>query len=250
MSKKTDYIYGIHAVEQRLKKAPETILKTWVLQPHDSNALRDIFNQLKLLSIASEPASRKTMDKLVSGRHQGIIAKVKLLKAVDVQDLTSVIEANSDTNSLYLLLDSVQDPHNLGACIRTAVAAGATAVIIPKDRAAAVTDTVRKVASGAVEDIPVITVVNLSRAMQELKDANVWIVGTSGHAEQSIYDIDMRTPTAIVMGGEDKGLRANIEKECDYLASIPLIGDIESLNVSVAAGVAMYEVVRQRRQTN
>ena len=247
MSKKTDYLYGIHAVEQRLKKQPESVLRAWVLQSHDSKALSDLLTQLQSHSISIESVNRKSLDKLVSGRHQGIIVEVKSNKTETSYDLTDIIEANQDTKPLYLILDSIQDPHNLGACIRTAVAAGVTAVIIPKDRAVSVTDTVRKVASGAVEDVPIITVVNLARALRELKEANVWLVGLSGQVSQSIYDIDMRTATGIVMGGEDKGLREKVAEECDYLAAIPLLGDIESLNVSVATGVALYEVVRQRQ---
>jgi 23S rRNA (guanosine2251-2'-O)-methyltransferase len=140
----------------------------------------------------------------------------------------------------------VQDPHNLGACIRTADAAGVTAVIIPNDRAASINETVRKVASGAVENVTVISVVNLVRALKKIKDSGVWVVGTAGDAEQSIYELDLKMPTAIVMGGEGKGMRSSVQKECDYIAALPINGQVESLNVSVAAGVVLYEVIRQR----
>ena len=248
MSKKTERLFGVHAVEQLLKKSPETILHAWIQQPHKSGALQQIQQQLGKYGVHVESISRHAMDSMVSGRHQGIIIEIRTALKKHAPDLTNVIAANQDSNPLYLLLDSVQDPHNLGACIRTAVAAGVSAVVIPKDRAVGVNETVRKVASGGVEEMEIVTVTNLVRAMQELKQAGVWLVGTSGRARQSIYDIDMTAPTAIVMGGEDKGLRDSVEKECDYLAAIPLLGDIESLNVSVAAGVALYEAVRQRRQ--
>ena len=248
MSKKTERLFGVHAVEQLLKKSPETILHAWIQQPHKSGALQQIQQQLGKYGVHVEFISRHAMDSMVSGRHQGIIIEIRTALKKHAPDLTSVIAANQDGNPLYLLLDSVQDPHNLGACIRTAVAAGVSAVVIPKDRAVGVNETVRKVASGGVEEMEIVTVTNLVRAMQELKQAGVWLVGTSGRARQLIYDIDMTAPTAIVMGGEDKGLRHSVEKECDYLAAIPLLGDIESLNVSVAAGVALYEAVRQRRQ--
>lgn len=249
MSKKTQRLFGIHTVEQLLKKSPERILHAWVQQPHDSSALRQVLQDLKAQSIPAEPVARQALNKLVKGRHQGIVVEVRADSKQAELDLSSVIEANRDRNPLYLVLDSVQDPHNLGACIRTAVAAGVTAVIIPKDRAAGINETVRKVASGGVEDMTIVTVVNLVRALQELKQAGVWLVGTAGAASQSIYDIDMQTATAIVMGGEEKGLRSSVARECDYLAAIPLLGDIESLNVSVAAGVTLYEAVRQRRSS-
>ena len=188
------------------------------------------------------------MDSMVDGRHQGVIIESKVTAQDVAIQLDAFLQQNTDSAPLYLVLDSVQDPHNLGACLRTAVAAGVSAVIVPKDRSAGMTDTVRKVASGAAEEIVLITVVNLARALRELKDAGVWLVGTAADAGLSIYDVDMTTATALVMGGEEKGLRPGIAKECDYLVSIPLLGKIESLNVSVATGVALYEAVRQRHQ--
>ena len=247
MGKKKDLIYGLHAVEQVLNIAPESILSAWIQDSVKSNAVEAIRNELEKLGSSIQTVPRPTLDKLTKNQnHQGVLLEVRRTANKTEHDLDDVLEKNKDGNPLYLILASVQDPHNLGACIRTADAAGVTAVIIPKDRAVSVNDTVRKVASGAVENIVVISVVNLVRAIKKIKDAGVWVVGTAGDAEQSIYDIDMKTATAIVMGGEDKGMRASISKECDYIASIPIKGKIESLNVSVAAGVALYEVVRQR----
>ncbi len=249
MSKKSDYVFGIHAVEQLLKKSPEAIVRAWMQRDAHSDALQQLKSSLSNQQVACETVTRQVLDKRVSGNHQGIVVEVKRSGAESVS-LSSVLEASHEILPLFLVLDSVQDPHNLGACIRTAVAAGVTAVIIPKDRAASVNETVRKVASGGVEEMTIITVTNLVRALQELKQAGVWLVGTTGEAQQTIYDVDMKVAIAIVMGGEEKGLRHLVAKECDYLASIPLLGEIESLNVSVAAGVSLYEVIRQRRAIN
>lgn len=249
MSKKSDYVFGIHAVEQLLKKSPEAIVRAWTQKDAQSDSLQKLQSSLLNQRVACENVARQVLDKRVSGNHQGIVVEVKR-PGTDNVSLSSVLEASHENIPLFLVLDSVQDPHNLGACIRTAVAAGVTAVIIPKDRAASVNETVRKVASGGVEEMSIITVTNLVRALQELKQAGVWLVGTSGKAQQTIYDVDMTAAIAIVMGGEEKGLRQLVAKECDYLASIPLLGEIESLNVSVAAGVSLYEVIRQRRAAN
>ena len=248
MSKKTERIYGIHAVEQILQKTPERIINIWIQQSLESGAGRTLNNQLNNLGIPVQSVTRSTLDKMTKGqRHQGVMIEIKSLGKTTDHDLDSVLDENQNSNPLYLILDSIQDPHNLGACIRTAVAAGVTAVIIPKDRAVGINETVRKVASGAVENMTVISVVNLVRAIKQIKKSGVWVVGTAGDAPGTIYELDMTTPTAIVMGGEDKGIRSSIRNECDYIASIPVKGEIESLNVSVAAGVALYEVIRQRR---
>ena len=250
MSKKTERIFGIHAVEQVIDKSPEIIINVWMQQNLESDSARALSKKIKKLDIPVQSVNRATLDKMTKGqRHQGIMIEVKATVTKTETDLESVISAAENGNPLYLVLDSVQDPHNLGACIRTAVAAGVTAVIIPRDRAASINETVRKVASGAVESITIVTVVNLVRAIKQLKEAGVWVVGTAGESTTSIYDLDLSIPTAIVMGGEDKGMRSSTRGECDYIASIPIQGDIESLNVSVATGVALFEVVRQRKNS-
>jgi 23S rRNA (guanosine2251-2'-O)-methyltransferase len=248
MSKRTDQIFGIHAVKQVLENTPESILNAWMQESINSELIRAIHESLKTLGVSIQSVPRSTLGKMVKNQnHQGVILEVRKAAKKTEHDLDDVLEQNQNANPLYLILDSVQDPHNLGACIRTAAAAGVTAVIIPNDRAASVNETVRKVASGAVESVIVISVVNLVRAMKKIQAAGVWIVGTAGDAEQSIYDLKLTTPTAIVMGGEDKGMRSSVRKECDYIGSLPISDKIESLNVSVAAGVVLYEVLRQRR---
>ena len=247
MSKRTDQIFGLHAVKQILENSPETILNTWIRESIQSESVRLIHESLKDLGVSIQIVPRATLGKMVKNQnHQGVILEVRKAAKKTEQDLDDVLEQNQDSNPLYLVLDSIQDPHNLGACIRTADAAGVTAVIIPNDRAASINETVRKVASGAVENVTVISVVNLVRAMKKIKEAGVWVVGTAGDAKQSIYELDLKIPTAIVMGGEGKGMRDSVQKECDYTASLPIHGHVESLNVSVAAGVVLYEAVRQR----
>ena len=204
-----------------------------------------------LLELAAGNASvqvvpRQTLDRLTQhGRHQGIAARMRRGK-FSTQDLDTVLATVATGLPLYLVLDGIQDPHNLGACLRTADAAGVRAVIVPRDRAVGLTPTVAKVASGAAETVPVVQVTNLARALRQLKDAGIWIVGASGDAEKSIYQTDLDRPLALVLGAEDKGLRENTRKHCDMLARIPMAGAIASLNVSVAAAVCLYEAVRQR----
>ncbi|MFT5396756.1 MAG: 23S rRNA (guanosine2251-2'-O)-methyltransferase [Gammaproteobacteria bacterium] len=247
MSKRTDQIFGLHAVKQVLENSPETILSALIQESIQSESVRSIHESLNKQGVSIQTVPRATLSKMVKNQnHQGVILEVRKAAKKTEQDLDDVLEQNQGGNPLYLILDSVQDPHNLGACIRTADAAGVTAVIIPNDRAASINETVRKVASGAVENVTVISVVNLVRAMKKIKEAGVWVVGTAGDVEQTIYDLDLKIPTAIVMGGEGKGMRDSVQKECDYTASIPIHGDVESLNVSVAAGVVLYEVMRQR----
>lgn len=247
MSKRTDQIFGLHAVKQVLENSPETILSALIQESIQSDSVRSIHESLNKQGVSIQTVPRSTLSKMVKNQnHQGVILEVRKAAKKTEQDLDDVLEQNQGGNPLYLILDSVQDPHNLGACIRTADAAGVTAVIIPNDRAASINETVRKVASGAVENVTVISVVNLVRAMKKIKEAGVWVVGTAGDVEQTIYDLDLKIPTAIVMGGEGKGMRDSVQKECDYTASIPIHGDVESLNVSVAAGVVLYEVIRQR----
>jgi 23S rRNA (guanosine2251-2'-O)-methyltransferase len=247
MSKRTERIFGLHAVKQVLQNSPDTILNVWIQQSLESESIRSIHDAINNLGISIQSVPRSSLDKMAKKQnHQGVMLEVRQASRKTEHDLDDVLEQHKNNNPLYLILDSVQDPHNLGACIRTADAAGVTAVIIPKDRAASINETVRKVASGAVENVTVISVVNLVRALKKIKESGVWVVGTTGDAKESIYDLELTAPTAIVMGGEGKGMRASVEKECDYLGSLPIIGHIESLNVSVAAGVVLYEVVRQR----
>ncbi|MEM6998523.1 MAG: 23S rRNA (guanosine(2251)-2'-O)-methyltransferase RlmB [Pseudomonadota bacterium] len=248
MAKRTEQIFGIHAVTQMLETAPDRVINVWVQEAINSELVQGLQNEFNKLGLSVQITPRATMCRMTRNQnHQGVIIEVKPAKKKTDRDLEEILEQNKENNSLYLILDSVQDPHNLGACIRTAAATGVTAIIIPKDRAASLNETVRKVASGAVENVTVISVVNLVRAIKKIKEAGVWVVGAEGEAEESIYDMNLTVPTAIIMGGEGKGMRESVMKECDYVASLPLLGPIESLNVSVATGVILYEVIRQRQ---
>lgn len=251
MAKRTEQIFGIHAVSQMLESSPDRIINVWVQEAINSDSVRAIQSEMNKLGLAVQTTPRATMSRMTKNQnHQGVIVEVKPAKKKTDNDLDQILEQNKDNNPLYLILDSVQDPHNLGACIRTAEATNVTAIIIPKDKAVGITDTVRKVASGAVENVTVITVTNLVRAIKKIKESGAWVVGADGEAEESIYDMNMKVPTAIIMGGEGKGMRESVMKECDYIAALPILGQIESLNVSVATGVILYEVVRQRKITN
>jgi 23S rRNA (guanosine2251-2'-O)-methyltransferase len=248
MAKRTEQIFGIHAVNQMLESSPDRIINAWVQEAINSDSVRDIHEQFNELGLSVQTTPRVTMSRMTkNANHQGVIIEVKPAKKKTDHDLDDILEVNKDNNPLYLILDSVQDPHNLGACIRTADATGVTAIIIPKDRSASVNETVRKVASGAVENVTVISVVNLVRAIKKIKESGAWVVGADGEAENSIYEMNLSVPTAIIMGGEGKGMRESVMKECDYIASLPILGQIESLNVSVATGVILYEVIRQRQ---
>lgn len=247
MARRRHYVYGLHAARQFIQAAPERILNIWVQQSLDSAAIHAIRDSIQRLGLRSQTAARASLDRM-SGQqnHQGVLIEARVAARPAGPDLAEVLAQNKDKNPFYLVLDSVQDPHNLGACIRTAAAAGAGAVIINKDRAAGINATARKVASGAVEHVAVLRVVNLVRAIAGLKKAGVWIIGLAHDAPRSLYELDLKTPAALVMGGEASGLRAAVKKACDHLAAIPVTGNMPSLNVSVATGVALYEVVRQR----
>ncbi len=248
MARRTEQIFGLHAVKEMIETSPDRVINVWIQEAINSESVRAIHDELDKLGLSVQTTPRAAMSRMTKNQnHQGVIIEVKPAKKKTDNDLDEILEANKDNNPLYLILDSVQDPHNLGACIRSADATGVTAIIIPKDRSASINETVRKVASGAVENVTVISVVNLVRAIKKIKESGAWVVGADGEAEQSIYDMNLKVPTAIIMGGEGKGMRESVLKECDYIASLPILGKIESLNVSVATGVILYEVIRQRR---
>jgi len=251
MAKRTEQIFGLHAVNQMLETSPDRIINVWVQEAIISESVRALHNEMNKLGLSVQTTPRAAMSRMTKNQnHQGVIIEVKPARKKTDNDLDEILEQNKDNNPLYLILDSVQDPHNLGACIRSADAVGVTAIIIPKDRAASINETVRKVASGAVENVTVISVVNLVRAIKKIKESGAWVVGADGDAEQSIFDMNLKVPTAIIMGGEGKGMRESVMHECDYVASLPILGKIESLNVSVATGVILYEVLRQRKAAN
>jgi len=242
----TELIFGQHAVTEVLERSPESVLALMIAQGAESPRMQNLVETAAGLGIHAERAARGKLDRLAGGaRHQGVIARVRLRAARGDADLTRLVAA-LDEPALLLALDGVTDPRNLGACLRTADAGGAHAVIAPKDRAAGLTAAARKVASGAAESVPFFQVTNLARALRALKDAGLEIVGASADAGHSAYLADFRGPLCLVLGAEEKGLRRLTREHCDRLVALPMCGSIESLNVSVAAGILIYEAQRQR----
>lgn len=243
----TEIIYGIHAARHALNLSLPSVLEVWVQEDKkDSGVIRQMIEQASGISIQYVP--KQTLDKLSQyERHQGIVIRKRIEKK-DMPDLDTLLLDAHETLPIFLILDGIQDPHNLGACLRTADAAGVRAVILPKDRAVSLNATVRKVASGGAENVPVIEVTNLARVLRQMQEAGLWIIGTADDAENSIYQVDLNRPLALVMGAEGKGLRQNTRNHCDTLAHIPMAGIVESLNVSVAAGICLFEAIRQRIQ--
>jgi len=244
---KNEIIYGMHAVDALLDRQPERVIEIYALKGRDDERLHQVLNKAKEWGVSVQFMQRKALDEKSDGeQHQGIIARVKAAKVLTDNDLYPILAA-LDVPPFLLILDGVTDPHNLGACLRSAEAAGVHAVIIPKDNSASLTPVVRKVACGAAESIPLIHVTNLARAMRALQDKGIWIYGTAGEAEQNIYDCKLTSGMALAMGAEGKGLRRLTREHCDELIKLPMAGEVSSLNVSVAAGVCLFEVVRQRR---
>ncbi|TXL13019.1 23S rRNA (guanosine(2251)-2'-O)-methyltransferase RlmB [Methylococcaceae bacterium HT4] len=239
-------IFGVHAAQAALDYAPKKIKQAWVDQKRQDERLMSLVKGLQKHNIRPEKADRKKLDNLSKGsNHQGIILEVEMPAMRSESDLKAVVGSGKQI-PFWLILDHVQDPQNLGACLRTADAAGVQGVIVTKDQAVGITPTVCKVASGAAETVPVYQVTNLSRTINWLKDQGIWIAGAAGEAEQTIYEMDVNMPLALVMGAEEKGLRRLTREQCDFLVKIPMQGSVESLNVSVAAGVLIYEILRQR----
>ncbi|GEA52863.1 23S rRNA (guanosine-2'-O-)-methyltransferase RlmB [Vibrio inusitatus NBRC 102082] len=241
-----EYIYGIHAVKAVLEKDPVRFVEAFVLKGRQDDRLLPLINQLQVFGVSIQQTGRKALDDKANGaNHQGIIGRVKPAKALNENDLDEILA--SQANPLLLILDGVTDPHNLGACLRNADAAGVAAVIVPKDKSAPLTATVSKVACGAAETVPLVRVTNLARTMRHLQEQNVWIVGTAGEATHDVYQSKLTGPLAIVMGAEGDGMRRLTRETCDDLIKIPMAGSVSSLNVSVASGVCLFEAVRQRQ---
>ncbi|MGD0958986.1 MAG: 23S rRNA (guanosine(2251)-2'-O)-methyltransferase RlmB [Methylomonas sp.] len=239
-------LFGIHAVQAALEYSPQKIRRVYIDEQRQDARLKQVLEELKVLGVNPEKSDRKKLDKLADGKnHQGIVISVELPAMRTEDQLKQAVENLTDT-AFFLILDQVQDPHNLGACLRTAAAAGVHGVIVTKDNSAAITPTVCKVASGAAETVPVYQITNLARILRWLKTQNIWIVGAAGEAEQSVYETNLDMPLALVMGGEGGGMRQLTRQHCDFLVKIPMTGTVESLNVSVAAGILLYEMVRQK----
>ena len=245
-SRAREIIYGINAATTAIESSPEKITAAWVVKGREDK--RIIALEKKLLSIGIRPqvAMRHSLDeKTENGVHQGIVLEVIATPPKDEKFLEELLTKLEDDRQLYLILDGVTDPRNLGAAMRSAWAAGADAVIVPKDKSASLTPVARKTADGAAEQVPFVAVTNQSRTIELLKEHNVEVIGMAGEATDTIFDYDFQKKTAIVMGSEESGMRHLTREKCDAIVKIPMAKGVESLNVSVAAGIAMYEVVRQ-----
>ncbi|ELV8721236.1 23S rRNA (guanosine(2251)-2'-O)-methyltransferase RlmB [Vibrio harveyi] len=240
-----EFIYGIHAVKAVLEREPERFIEAFVLKGRQDDRLMPILNDLQVCGVSIQQMTRKTLDDKARGaNHQGIIARVKPAKQLNENDIDGILAQHE--SPLLLVLDGVTDPHNLGACLRNADAAGVAAIIVPKDRSAPMNATVSKVACGAAEVVPLIRVTNLARTMRTLQEQGIWFVGTAGEATHDIYQVKLTGPLAIVMGAEGDGMRRLTRETCDDLIKIPMAGSVSSLNVSVASGICLFEAVRQR----
>lgn len=241
-----EQIYGFHPVEALFNKYPERIIEVYALKGREDQRLNATINALRSLGISVQFCNRETLDKFAQGEnHQGIMAKIQPAPMLNEADLDALILASP--NPLLLVLDGVTDPHNLGACLRSADASGVTAVIMPKDNSAKLNAVAQKVACGAGQTMPLVRVTNLARTLRDLQNRhNIWVVGTAGEAEKNLYACDFTGKVALVMGAEGEGMRRLTREQCDELISIPMAGLVSSLNVSVATGVCLFEAVRQR----
>ena len=238
------YIYGINAVAEALKARGRAFSWVGVAKERSDIRLKRVIDDCRKVGIPVKFLPRTELDEMAgTGAHQGVVA---VTSSKQYSDLEDVIGAKRGEKALIVVLDGVEDPHNLGAILRTADAAGADGVVIPERRAAGVTGTVTKVSAGASEHLPIARVTNIARSLEDLKDHNIWTVGLDERGSQTYDSLDYKMDCAIVLGAEGKGLHDLVAKKCDFLVSIPMLGKVPSLNVSVAAGVVLYEVVRQR----
>jgi len=244
---KSIYIYGFHSIESQLNSNPEYILKLFIQSGRNDARMSKMASLLNNLKINFLKIDKNELDRLAKFEpHQGIIAEVLLPPLPGQKELIDFI-TNLPSNPLILILDSIQDPRNLGACLRSANAAGVDCIVINKDGSAPINSVVYKTSAGAINQLKIFQVTNLVRVIKALQSKELWVVGLDGSAKTSIYDVNLIDPLVIVMGTEGKGLRQLIKKTCDYLATIPMKGDVESLNVSVATGIALFESRRQRQ---
>jgi len=240
-------VCGLHAVLAALRQHPDRVAAVWISAERADRRIGQVVDAARVNRVKFHRVPRAKLDEMAEGqRHQGVVARILAASTRRSQDLESFI-AGLTHPPLLLVLDGVQDPHNLGACLRVADGAGANAVVIPRDRAAPLTAAARRAASGAAETVPLFQVINLSRTLETLKQSGLWLYGAAQDATEELYAADFAGPTALVLGGEESGLRRLTRERCDKLVRIPMLGKVESLNVSVAAGVMLYEAVRQRR---
>ena len=249
------YLYGIHAVDSLLRRNPGSVSRLWVQSGREDKRVAALLELARNQGVAVEREARRVLDDMVDGRHQGVVAEVRDVDAArgsadgsnlwQEKQLLQALEAKEGP-ALILVLDGVTDPHNLGACLRSAAAAGVDAVVVPKGRSADLNAAARKVACGAAESVPFVRVTNLSRTLKALQALGVWLYGAAGEAEKSLYDSDLTGSVALIMGGEGGGLRRLSREQCDFLVRLPMAGSVSSLNVSVATGICLFEAVRQR----
>ena len=249
MSSTPKVLFGFHAVGVRIKTAPTSVFEVFFDVSRRDARMRQFTDRAREAGVRLIESDGLRLAKMCGSHgHQGVVARVDALALVkSLDELLEQLEADGVAQPLLLVLDGVTDPHNLGACLRVADGAGAHAVIAPKDHAAGISAIVSKVDSGAAETKPYFMVTNLARTLGELKERNIWCIGTSDDAEKTIYDVNLTGPVALILGAEGEGMRQLTRKTCDELVSIPMHGAVESLNVSVASGVCLYEALRQRR---
>jgi len=241
-------LVGFHAVIARIRQAPDSLKTVYYDVSRRDRRMKEFIEitQQTIGRKVHQADSERLRQLAGHDRHQGVVAFAE--PASLARNVAELLDSLGDKKPLLLILDGVTDPHNLGACLRVADGAGADAIIVPKDRSAQLNTTVSKVASGAAETMPFVAVTNLAQSMRELQEAGVWLIGTSDDAEKTLYEVDLTGPVAIVMGAEGEGMRRLTKETCDELVSIPMFGGVESLNVSVASGVCLYEAARQRIQ--
>jgi 23S rRNA (guanosine2251-2'-O)-methyltransferase len=240
-------LFGFHAVQSRMRQHPASLQEILIDQDRVDPRMKDLLKLAEAANIRIMQVDRSRLDGIAgkNGRHQGVIARV-VDSPMPYKDIHDVLESNLTEPPFFLILDGVEDPHNLGACLRVADAMGVHAVIAPKDRAVGLNATVRKVASGAAETVPFIAVTNLARTIRELKEAGVFVIGTTMDSNSTLLNTKLDGPIALVLGAEGDGIRRLTAQSCDTLVTIPMFGSVESLNVSVASGICLYEVRRQR----
>lgn len=249
MSRRDNWVVGINAVASALEHDVEHVREVLLEAGARNPRLAEIEETARRRDVPVRRVPLQSLEGIAGGlRHQGAIARYEAPRTHDEKDLAGLVEA-AEGKALVLALDGVQDPHNLGACLRTADACGALAVVVPRDRAAQVNATVRKVAAGAAETTPVVSVTNLARSLKLLKEAGLWVAGADAAGERLSWEVDLTGPRVIVMGAEGAGLRELTRRHCDFLVRLPQVGTVESLNVSVATGMLLYEVLRQRSMT-
>jgi len=242
---RNDLIYGLHAATIFLQKKGKQVQTIYLLNDKDDKRISSIKKLARKYDLKIAYVDKQELSRLVGEvKHQGVVLEVSATKSQGENELLTLVDTIE--NPFLLILDGVQDPHNLGACLRSADAAGVHAVIIPKDKSTGITPAVRKVASGAAESVPFFQVTNLARVMKELKERNIWLVGAAGEADDTIYKVDLKGGLAIVAGAEGDGMRRLTKEHCDFLVKIPMHGVVSSLNVSVATGILLFEAVRQR----